>query len=227
MFLSIEKNRSLFIGHVPIFRVCSRMPCGTWSPTAQPPVVLCWSLAPLLVLPSWEWHLGWLGRWISFFLGQVRPIFKGELLVSGRVSFAAIFGKALLLEKYPCKMASRCKIHQKIGVQTRNAIFRHNSQIEVKSTSIQPIKKPSKSLATGSSKWKKQPTNSPWVHFVFWSNKMVVRRRMCPLDGMWRLLLLQPWLVTSLEWQEWWDNRLLAWSLGCQIGVSGGLPWIA
>lgn len=32
------------------------MHCGTWSPTVLPRVVHCWSLAQLLVWPSWAWN---------------------------------------------------------------------------------------------------------------------------------------------------------------------------
>lgn len=62
------------------------MHCGTWSPTAQPPVAPCWSSAPPRGWPSWEWRPGgwwdgwtyhqkwWVDGWV-FFLKFIMNLF--------------------------------------------------------------------------------------------------------------------------------------------------------
>ena len=69
------------------WRLGFRMHCGTWSPTAQPPVAPCWSSAPPRGWPSWAWRL-WLMRgdgacgnitrndgWMGEFFLNYEPLF--------------------------------------------------------------------------------------------------------------------------------------------------------
>ena len=85
------KNRSLFIGHVEIFRWKFQDALWnliTYCAATGGSLLVIGSAAGVAFMGMASWMAG---KMNFLFGGQVRPIFKGELLVSGRVSLAAIF----------------------------------------------------------------------------------------------------------------------------------------